>query len=187
MGDAGGEESPQPEVLRNEYPALVTTVFSTGVELIQSYGWFLLAAVLLLLYLRNKFQATWDKMQKSREEESYKKYDVGATQSRLEAMERSRQRMQEQLDAQAEEYTEKQRKKEEEKRKQKIEDWDRHLEGKGYRSKYKPNEDGEEASGHLPKPKPKKPLRQSDYNPLMGGASSGTFRPARRGGAGGGG
>jgi len=28
--------------------------------------------------------------------------------------------------------------KQEEKRKQKLEDWDRHLEGKGYRSKYRP-------------------------------------------------
>ncbi|XP_067677104.1 selenoprotein S-like [Haliotis asinina] len=187
MGDVGEEGNPHPQVLRNENPAFITDVFSTGVEVIQTYGWFLLAGVFLLLYLRNKFQASWDKMQKSREEESYKKYDVGVAQSRLEAMERSRQRMQEQLNAQAEEYAEKQRKKEEEKRKQKIEDWDRHLEGKGYRSKYKPNEDGEEASGFQGKPKPKKPLRQSDYNPLMGGGSSGTYRPPRRGGAGGGG
>ncbi|XP_046558541.1 selenoprotein S-like [Haliotis rubra] len=149
MGDVGGDGNPHPEVLRNENPALVSNVFSTGVEVIQTYGWFLLAGVLLPFYLRKKFQASWDKMQKSREEESYKKLtfffidqvlvpNVGVAQSRHEAMEQSRQRMQEQLNAQAEEYAEKQRKKEEEKRKQKIEDWDRHLEGKGYRSRYKP-------------------------------------------------
>ncbi|XP_041373196.1 selenoprotein S-like isoform X2 [Gigantopelta aegis] len=175
----GEPDTGKPAEPTNLSPTLLTTAFNLGIGLVQSYGWFIVGAFVLVLYLRNKFGSSFEKWQESREQQNHKKYDVDPdiAQQRLEAMERARQRMQEQLNAQAETYAEKQKRREEEKRQEKIENYNRHLEGKSYTSKYKPKEEG--ASTPL-KPKPKKPLRQSDYNPLMGESS--TFRAPRRSG-----
>ncbi|XP_013394695.1 selenoprotein S isoform X2 [Lingula anatina] len=111
--------------------------------------------------------------------------DPDLAQRRFEAMEKSRKALQEQLDRQAEVYTEKQKEIEEKKRQLKIQDWDNHLQGKGYRSKVKPGQPTD-MENQQPKPKKKNVYRTSDYNPLMGSSSGTTFRPPRRGGAGGG-
>lgn len=69
---------------------------------------------------------------------------------------------------------------EEQKRNEKIADWERHLEGKGYRSKVS-NATHEENTGGNKKPK-KQRLLQNDFNHLMGGAGSSGYRPSRRSG-----
>lgn len=170
-------------VLVNENP--FSSYIQFGVEFLQQYGWFLLLGVIICLYLKSKLAPTVEKYKRQAEDaRAARDYNPSKAQEKLEAMEASRRKMQEKFDAEAARYAEKQKVKEEEKRNEKIKDWEGHLEGKGYRSKYKAKEDTEEK-----KPLPKsKPLRQSDYNPLMGdpGGSS-SWRPPRRGGGGGGG
>ncbi|XP_070182382.1 selenoprotein S-like [Littorina saxatilis] len=167
----------------NETPESITGVFSTGVGVLQQYGWFLLLGLVALFYIKNRFlEGRLQRWQQQKEDASYKKMDTGKAQSQLEAMERARQRMQEQLDKQAEEYKQKQKEKEEKAREERIADWKRHQEGKGYRSKHRTKDEAEPGPS---KPKPKKPLRDPDYNPLMGN-SGGGFRPPRRGPTGGG-
>lgn len=195
--DAQTDEAGQPQapdgdpqrILINENP--LSGYFQWGLEFIQGYGWFLVLGVIVFLYFKSKLSPTIEKYRQQAEDARAKRnYDPGRAQEKLEAMEAARRRMQEQFDSQAARYAEQQKIKEEEKRQQKIEDWDGHLEGKGYRSKYKVKEDKTEEKKPLPKSKlPKsKPLRQSDYNPLTGdsGASC-SWRPASRGGGGGGG
>lgn len=169
-------------VPKNEDPEFVTGIFNTGVGFLQQYGWFLLLGVLVLLYIKSKLDPKIRQMKTKAEDVSYqKKFDPDTAQRRLEAMERARMRLQEEHDAKAAVYAEQQKQREEEKRKQKIEEWDSFQEGKGYRSKYKPKDESPESSQRNMKPKPK--LRQSDYNPLMGGGGAG-YRPARRSGGG---
>ncbi|RUS83922.1 hypothetical protein EGW08_008336, partial [Elysia chlorotica] len=122
----------------NEDPAFVGVVTDAVLGTLQQYGWFILIGIAILAYLYNRFRPQLDQWQEKRETDSYKKMDAGVVHSRMEAMERARERMQAQLDEQAKAFAEKQRQKEEEKRQARLEDWDRHQQGKGYRSKVKP-------------------------------------------------
>ncbi|XP_022324853.1 selenoprotein S-like [Crassostrea virginica] len=167
---------------KNEDPAFVNDIFQSVVGFLQQYGWFILLGVLVLLYIKSKLEPKIRKMKAKAEDISYqKKYDPDTAQRRLEAMERARIRLQEEHDAKAAVYAEQQKQREEEKRKQKIEEWENLQEGKAYRSKVKVKDEPSENSSGKAKPKPK--LRQTDYNPLMGGGGAG-YRPARRTGGG---
>lgn len=190
MAHAEGENFADPEDLKNEDPEFVGVVKDTVVGTLEHYGWFLLIGIALIVYLYNRYRPQLDQWHGQREANNYKKMDEGVAQTRMEAMERARLRMQAQLDEQAKVFAEKQQQREEEKRQAKLEDWDRHQQGKGYRSKVKPQEhtsNSSVTSSSSAKPKPKKTLR-GDYNPLMGDMSGGAcYRPTRRGGAMGGG
>lgn len=184
---ANQEPDTDHTILKNEAPQGLLSVFSTGFEFMQEYGWFILLALVAILYIKNKFiQPKLAQWQQTREENKYKKMDSGKIQEQAERLEKARQKMQAELDKQAEEYKIKQQQKEEKARQDRIADWDRHQEGKGYRSKVKPKEEDQPRPGSQPKPKGKKPLTDNDYNPLMGGSSSAGFRPPRRGASGGG-
>lgn len=184
---AGGphaNEGDPENVLINENP--FSSYFSWGISFIQSYGWFLVLGVIVCLYIKNKLSPVVEKLKQQAEDaKAARDYEPSKAQEKLEAMEAARRRMQEKFDAQAAQHAEKQKIKEEEKRQQRLDDWEGHLQGKGYRSKYKVKEEKDE----LKKPVPKsKPLRQSDYNPLTGDSGgSCSWRPARWGGGGGGG
>merc|ERR1712003_334021 len=99
--------------------------------------------------------------------------------NRLEAMRRAREKLQAEVDAAAAIEAEKLKEREEQQRQEKIEDWERHKKGMGYRSKTS-----------KPTSEPAKTLKADNFNPLMGhGSSGGGFRPSRpnfnRGGGGG--
>ncbi|XP_033758453.1 selenoprotein S-like [Pecten maximus] len=174
-----------PSTLQNENPQIVSDAFSTATQILQQYGWFIVLGCLFLLYIRSKIKPAYTQMKRRAEESRDKKLDPDVAQSRLEAMERARQKLQEEHDARASLYKEKQLVKEEEKRQTKIEEWENLQQGKAYRSKIKPREENTEIPKGV-KPKPK--LRDTDYNPLMGGGGGGgSFRPSRRAGGGGGG
>ncbi|KAK3699676.1 hypothetical protein RRG08_062467 [Elysia crispata] len=138
--DEGGPAQAEPEAgdLKNEDPEFVGVVKDTVLGTLQQYGWFILIGIAIIVYLYNRYRPQLEQWRDQREADSYKKMDEGVAYSRLEAMERARQRMQAQLDEQAKEFAEKQRQKEEEKRQARLEDWDRHQQGKGYRSKVRP-------------------------------------------------
>lgn len=187
-GDAGTEEEQRLPV--NTNPAFLVQGFYDVIGMVESYGWFLLALVFALLFLIYKLRPYLERVQHQREERDYyKKFDAGTVLKRQEAMEVARQKLQEEHDRKAAEYAAAQQEREEKKRQERIDDWDRHLEGKGYRSKVKTPDTTPSASGSSTSSgkKPKKPLRDPDYNPLMGASGGACYRPARRGGAGGGG
>lgn len=182
--ETGGEEIRHPEILVNENP--FSGSVNTVTEFLQAYGWFIVLAILVGLWLKNKLSPKLEKIRQKIETGREKKIDNETAQARLEAMEAARRRMQQQLDEQAQRHAEKMKEKEEEKRQQKIQEWDDHLQGKGYRNKHKIKE-AEEAPKTIIK-KSKNTLRKPDYNPLMGDGASCSWRPGgNRGGARGGG
>lgn len=182
-----------PEKLENETPASVTMIYTIVIQFLQQYGWFLLLGVVLAFFVKQKVQQYLAKRPRSQSSpQDLHRYDTETALKRQEGFEASRKRLQEKLDADAAKFAEEQKKKEDEKRKQKIADWEKHLEGKGYRSKYRPTENsasgsatGTSSSSSTSK-KPKPTYRAPDYNPLMGtGGGGGGFRPAARRGGGG--
>lgn len=165
----------------NRDPEIVGAIFDTVTGVLQLYGWTILIVVVAVLYIGSKVKPWLQKHSQQNVTNSYKKMDTGEIQDRLEAMERARLRMQAQHDEEARKFAERQKEKEEEKRSKRLEEWEKHRQGQGYHSKVR------RAPEQPPKPptvksQPKKPLKP-EYNPLMGGGSSGAcYRPSRRGG-----
>ncbi|XP_010874958.1 selenoprotein S [Esox lucius] len=154
------------------------------------YGWYLLfmfVGVYLLVQHLSKRKAS----QGPSNSASGVVQDPDEVVKRQQALEASRRRMQEELDAKAALFKVKQQQLEEEKRQQKIEMWESMKEGKSYKGKSKIAQNSEEASTSTTVLKPKtdkKPLRSSGFNPLSGeGGGSCTWRPGRRGPSAGGG
>jgi selenoprotein S len=187
-----------PEKLENETPASVQMIYTSVIQFLQQYGWFLLFGLILAFFVKQRLQQYLAKRPSSQSSpQDLHRYDSETALRRQEGFEASRRRLQEKLDADAAKFAEEQKKKEEEKRKQKIADWDNHVQGKGYRSKYKPtdNSDGPSCSSSgsatgtsssSSSKKPKTTYRAQDYNPLTGsGGGGGGFRPAARRGGGG--
>lgn len=191
--DIGDDQPEHPQVLKNETPNFILQYYSHVLAFVQGYGWFIIIAVIVLYYLIQRFSPKYESYRRRQEEQDYLNVDPDVARRRMESMENARRRLQEQYDAQAARYAEEAKQKEEERRKEKIEDWERHQRGAGYRSKlYKPQQpeaSGQASSASGPA-KPKKTVyRNTDYTPLGDGASgndSCAWRPARRGGAGGG-
>jgi len=195
--DDGQEGFRHPEKLQNETPASMMMIYTNVVQFLQQYGWFLLLGVVLAFFVKQKLQQYLAKRPRSQSSpQDLHRYDNETALKRQEGFEASRKRLQDKLDADAAKFAEEQKKKEDEKRKHKIADWEKHLEGKGYRSKYRPTENSEgpssSASGSASgtssssSKKPKSTYRPADFNPLMGsgGGGAGYRPPARRGGGG---
>ncbi|EDO34836.1 predicted protein [Nematostella vectensis] len=194
--DFAEEENPQPNqrLPQNETPALVGNTLHFAITCLEKYGWFLVLGIVISAVIWSKVRPHWQRMMKKREQEkeiaNFDPEKEAALQSKIEM---SRLRWQEIQDAKAAKFAEEKKKAEEEKRKEVIEDWERHKQGKGYKSKKLANASTNEtalAQGLLKgkkKPDEKKPLRPTDFNPLTGSSGrSCSWRPTRRGGGGGG-
>jgi len=173
-----------PKKLVNETPAFLLEVFYTVMYVVQAYGWFIFFGLILLYLIYKRFQPHLESMRVRREQEQdLHRYDTNEVFRRQEAIDAARCKAQEAYNAQVAHFAEEQKKKEEEKRKEKIADYDRHLEGKGYRSKYRPPSPSNNTSGSAPPAggsgtKKKTTYRQSDFNPLTGQGAGATFRPS---------
>jgi len=182
--DDGGETFVHPKKLVNETPTFLLESFYFVMYVIQSYGWFILLGLVVLYLLYRRLQPHLDSLHARREhEQDLHRYDSNEVVRRQEAMDAARRKAQEAYNAQAARFAEEQKKKEEEKRKEKIADYERHLEGKGYRSKYRPPSSPSEnpTSGGAPgqdKTKKKNTYRQTDYNPLTGTGGGACYRPS---------
>lgn len=161
--------------------------FVSGI--VQQYGWFVLLGFVCLLYFRKSIQEKLHKITKEKDDLKYaKKYDAGLAHQRQLAMAVARQKAQEEHDIAAQKWREKQEELQEKKRLEKIEDWEKHQQGLGYRSKTKvPEESSGASSSSEPKPKNKKTLRSDDSLPLGGASGSSCRMDFRRGRGGGGG
>jgi len=148
------------------------------VSTVQTYGWLLVGACALMVYVASRLRPSLQRWQQQREDSAYKKQDVNTASSRVEAMMQARQKMQAELDAQAAVHKALMAEKEEKKRLEKIDDYDKMQQGK---SKVR-------APPTSSKDKPKKSLRGDTYSPLGGsGGDSCGWRPSRRAGPSGGG
>uniref|UniRef100_H2RJ36 Selenoprotein S n=1 Tax=Takifugu rubripes TaxID=31033 RepID=H2RJ36_TAKRU len=144
---------------------------------LSQFGWYLLLLCIVVYLLVQQLSR-----RRSSQEDPGSHRDAVLVARNQEAMEASRRRMQEELDAKAVVFREKQKEKEEERRKEKL---DRLQHGKSFRAAARQSEAEDEASTStvVRKPKPdRKPLRSGDYNPLTGqGGGSCSWRPGRRG------
>ncbi|KAJ8035429.1 Selenoprotein S [Holothuria leucospilota] len=180
----------EPEVIHEKLvpePESGAALFAAASEFLSLYGWYILFVVLGVWYLKNRYNSQLNSWQQNRQnQQDVSKYNSSQVLERQEAIERARRRLQDQHDQKAKEFAEKQRLKEEEKRKAEIEDWERHQQGRGYKSKQKVEEDYYPSTSNstVTKPKPKRPLREG-FNPMTGG-NSGGYRAPRRGFSGGG-
>lgn len=150
-------------------------------EILSQYGWYMLVLT-VLVYLLIQYLS---KKRSSQSPPPQTEQDAVLVARKQLAMEASRKRMQEELDAKAAIFREKQREQEEEKRRQKIEIWESMQLGKSYKGAAKAAQATEEASSSqtvLKSKTDKKSLRGSDYNPLNGqGGGTCSWRPGRRG------
>lgn len=185
--------------LHQEYESVPPNIFQYAWHYIATANPFVLIIIgvgFYFLYQRKikpYLAPKWEEFKRRREEEAEIaaiKKNPDLYRERMEAVERARQRMQEQYDMAAQELKEKEAAKEEAKRQEKIQEWENFKDGKGYRNKsdkYKNNNEPTTESGQTLGGKKKSTLRP-DYNPLMGNSSgpSCTYRPGRRGASGGG-
>lgn len=182
------EENPKSRPLENSTPTFLVDTFYLGVGFLERYGWLIVIGLVILVFLWSKLKPYWKELQNKWErQQEIANFDPIKAASQQERMEDARRRLQEKQDAKAAKFMEDQRVADEARRREKIEDWDRHQEGKGYRTKrYKCPEDSAQSSTSSQPKKPKKPLRKSDYNPLSGNGGGFSYRPPRRGAGGGG-
>lgn len=183
-------ERPADNIPQNKAPAFIVDVFYVGVGFLENYGWFIVFGVIILIFLWSKLKPYWRDLQRRWEQKrDIANFDPIQAASQQERMEDVRRRLQEQHDAKAAKFIEDKMVEEENRRKERVEDWDRHQQGKGYRSKRfkSPDESPQTSDSTKPKKPDKKPLRRSDYNPLSGDGGGFSYRPPRRGAGGGGG
>lgn len=187
--DAGAENEQQSAgIPKNKAPTFLVDSWSLGVSFLERYGWFIVLGLIILVFLWQKLRPYWkdlqDRWERQREIANFDPIKAATQQER---MEDARRRWQEKQDAKAAKYMEDKKLEEEEKRRERIEDWERHQQGKGYRSKkFKSSDESNEAQGVAKPKKSDKPLRKSDYSPLSGGGGGFSYRPSRRGAGGGG-
>lgn len=176
-----GEAPQHNEKIENLSNKSILQYLANGQLFIEHYGWFILIGGIILYYLYQKYLPTYSSWQRRREEmkeeEEHKKDPDKAYQAQV-SMEKARLRLQQQVNIDAEKRRIEQEQREEIKRQQKIEEWENHLQGKGYHNKTKKGtSDDSSSTGYI---KPKKTLRKNDYNPLGGSSSGSSYRPERR-------
>jgi len=167
------------------------TIFKSSLISYLSNPWALLILAYLLYRIYGKLKDRfvdpiydrydeWRERKRMNEEAAQIKKNPDQYRSKMEAMERARNRLQEQYERSTQEWREKQAILDEKRRQQDIEDWENHQQGKGYKSRVQSGEDKErEALEQQARIKGKKGFRP-EYNPLMGMGGGSGYRPSRR-------
>lgn len=190
-GTVPSNQGAQSGPTENSNPDWLIGGFYSVVDVIQSNGWILLIIAIGLWFLKRHLEEYLRQKRRRDEDGMHARDPDKLLDLQLRREERIR-RLQEQQDAAAALAAEKQREKEEKERKERIQDYDDFLSGKGYKpkSKHAATNDSESADSSPPPSllsnRPRQRLRDDDYNPMMGSGGSGGYRPAPRGGSGGG-
>ncbi|KAI5701041.1 hypothetical protein M8J76_005625 [Diaphorina citri] len=151
-----------PQTLVQDTPYLLTSMWHSGVSLIQNNGWLVLGLCAGLYYLYTKVESSLKQNVDRVLLGKSKKEDGPASDEKLRQV---RERMQKELERKAELYKEKMKQKAEEERLKKLEALEKKEEGG-------PSQD----TGN----KKKTPLFRDEYNPLMGSGPVNNYRPPRR-------
>lgn len=152
-----------PQTLVQDTPHILTTLWSSGLSLIQNNGWFVLGLCVGLYYLYTQYRSSLTDNVNRVLLGQAKKEDGPASDEKLRL---AREKMQKELERKAELYKEKQAQKAEEERKKKLEALNEKKDEGG------PSQD----SGT----RKKTPLYREEYNPLMGSGPVNSYRPPRR-------
>ncbi|XP_063682715.1 selenoprotein S-like [Bolinopsis microptera] len=150
-----------PPVLSNKNPYLLSTVVSYVWSVFETHGYVILIGAIVTYYVYQKLVEYLEQKVQSKRDGVQSNLSPEEQMNRLEAMRRAREKLQAEVDVAAAIEAEKIREREEQQRQDKIEDWERHKKGGGYRSKLS-NE-----------PAKKKSLKLDSSNPLMGHGTSG--------------
>jgi selenoprotein S len=180
--------------LKNQDPEIISGLG----RLLANYGWYVVCVLIGLYVLWTRFlKETLNKWKEGRVGGQASASSPEEARKQREALLEARLRMQEKYNEVAkvelERRAEREKQLEEEKRRQKIEQWERLQEGKGYFSKTRiqeTNDGRSDADSKRLKPKDSsRSLRDNDFNPLTGTSSGPScgYRPGRRGPAAGGG
>ena len=173
--------------IKNPHSQFLADTFSSVCLFFESYGWYIIFAVILYIVIwtniRDSVYSIIYRLQKRSSDKELK--DPQLVQSRLEAMERSRLKMQEKYELESKEKLEKIRQREEQKQMEAVRDHDALKAGKSQSSTLRrtestiTNDTNNSSSSNTSKQR--KPLRQTDYNPLTGTSNSGPrYRPSSR-------
>ncbi|XP_062499699.1 selenoprotein S B-like [Corticium candelabrum] len=156
---------------------------------VQRNGWYILIGCIILYFLWDYvLRDLWDKFRETAEERSARlNYDPEEEESRQQAKMLVLEKLQQSLDEKAEEWLVKKKELEAKKRDEMISDWERHQQGRGYRSKLKPRKPEEDAGKPKPRPNSNSRLFRREYNPLTGSSDRPSYRPSRGSGSQGGG
>lgn len=145
-------------------------------ELFANYGWYILIATIILIYIYQNFlKAKLQEYKKAKDEaEYYAKYHKNSDLlvSRLTAQQTAVEKLQEKYKRDAELFKEKEEEKQRKKNEEKLKNFEH--KGGGFRlnaqsSTSSDNNDSKNTKSFRP-----------EYNPLMGGGSSSNYRPPRR-------
>jgi len=177
-GSAGSDEdviidhdATEHPPLVNQDPHLIWSIVRSVWGVMEQHGFIILLCAVVTYFLYNKLLDWLEERSKSNGSSGGVQLAPEVAMQRHEAMMAARMRLQGDVDKCAEVEAEKQREKEEKVRREKIEDWENHQKGGGYKSKTKA---------------PAQSLREG-YNAMGGGSGSSGYRPARRNTGGGGG
>ncbi|XP_066975727.1 selenoprotein S-like [Macrobrachium rosenbergii] len=185
-----------PSSLNQQNPWFISQVITSITSTIEANGWYILGLLILLYIVKINLQpkiSAWRRKREEAEELAAVHKDPDRYLERELALDKARQKLQQQYNQNAEQWIEKQKELEEKKRREKVEDWERHERGEGYRNKSRntasaaaaPASNASSATGDKKSGKPK--LRP-EYNPMTGdiGGGSCRWRPDRPGPSGGG-
>ncbi|XP_047542196.1 selenoprotein S-like [Vanessa atalanta] len=131
--------------------------FTFVFQLLANYGWYLLGATGASVYLIHKLKPKYESWKQAREDAEYHK-DPDKSLSRMEAIQRARERQQQMLEAASLRALEQQKEREEKKRQEALERLEKYGSKSGDRL------------GSV----------DEDYLPLSGGASTSSYRPPKR-------
>lgn len=188
-GEGEPLRSVRNEVPQNKAPEILLTGLDTIRLIFETYGWLILIAISVAIYFYQKYKPTYEKWRQKqellKEEERNKKNPEEAYNVQLK-MEEARRKLQEKVLADYAVKKEKENILAEQKRLQKIDEWEKHKEGRGYHSKSKK---APEESTDVNAVKPLKPRRKNEFRPEFnplggGGGGSSGYRPSRRSGGG---
>ncbi|CAH0730488.1 unnamed protein product, partial [Brenthis ino] len=143
--------------LIDETQGAVFNPITIGLQFLANYGWYLVGAAVASVYLLQKLKPKVDTWKQAREDAEYHK-DPDKALSRMEAIQRAREKQQAMLEAASLRALEQQKEREEKKRREALE----RLEKYGNAAK------GERLGS------------DEDYLPLSGGASTSSYKPPKR-------
>lgn len=167
-----------PPVLTNNNTPFFWSAVNSVWKIVEGNGYFFIIGAVVAYFVYQK-AVSYLEGKATKSNDVMSKLTPQQQMDRMEGMRRSRMRLQQDVDQASAVEAEKIREREERVRKEKIDDWERHVRGEGYKNKTKPAAASSSKS-----------LKKDNYNPLMGsGTSGGSFKSSRpsRGGGGGGG
>lgn len=175
--DHNPPESEHPQVLTNNNQPALWNLASYVWSIFEGHGYLLVIGAVLTYYIYQRSVGYLEQKVQSKKSGG-NNLSPEEQMNRLEGMRKAREKLQAEVDKAAAIEAEKIREREERQRQEKIEDWERHKKGLGYKNKTKAAE-----------PTASSTLKPDNFSPLAGhGGSGGSFRSGRpsfsRGGGG---